>query len=254
MRKLLPWEKNWLTKAGWSSIQIAQLEQTDDERPVEYLTGLALFAGLRLRVTTDVLIPRPETEGLFRLTRELVGRFLEMVPPEHSLTFLDVGTGSGCLAVALAREFTSSTVIATDVSSAALAVARDNAERFQVSERIDLRETNLIEGVDVTGDYFLVANLPYIPTADYEKLESSVKDFEPRGALDGGPDGFRLIHELLAQVVDKPEWPLAVLLEVDPTHTSAKLADFPQFAWEQFPDDNGLGRYLVGIRQRVDRH
>jgi release factor glutamine methyltransferase len=113
--------------------------------------------------------------------------------------FVDVGTGSGCLAICLAREFPDARVIATDVSPAALAIAERNARRLEVGGRIEFVRTSLLDGVSGPAA-LIVSNPPYIPAADIERLAPEVRDWEPRQALDGGPDGLDLIRALLAAV------------------------------------------------------
>jgi release factor glutamine methyltransferase len=156
--------------------------------PVAYLVGRKEFFSLEFEVTRDVLIPRPETETL-------VMACLEAARPEASI--LDVGTGSGILAVTLARQLRHSSVTAIDVSPSALEVAKRNAARHGVAERIRFLQGDLLEPLQ-EGERFdiIVSNPPYISSARLAELEPSVRDFEPRLALDGGPDGLEVLGKI----------------------------------------------------------
>ena len=143
-----------------------------------------------MRVTGNVLTPRPETELL-------VEAALDLVSPHRELSVLDLGTGSGCLAVTLAAELPVSRVTAVDLSPAALEVARDNAIRHEVAARIEFVEADWTEGL-AGGFHLIVSNPPYIPEADVEQLEPEVRDFEPRLALAAGDDGFDAIRVIVA--------------------------------------------------------
>ena len=176
--------------------------------PSAYITGMREFWGLEFEVTPDVLIPRPETELLVEkaiecahsprtpLSSQGEGTGVRTAP--SALRLVDVGTGSGAVAVALAKALPAATVIATDASRGALAVARRNATRHGVEPRISFRHGDLLLPLDCYVD-FIVANLPYVPEADWRGLEPEVKDHEPSLALVGGEDGLDLIRALLHQ-------------------------------------------------------
>jgi release factor glutamine methyltransferase len=156
--------------------------------PVEYLLGGTTFAGHRIALTPDVLIPRPETEILLE-------EAIKLIEPE-GLPVLDAGTGSGILALLLAKKFPQLEIIATDISPAALAVARRNAEG---AGKIRFLESDLMENPSLPERFqMIVANLPYIPTGQIDGLMREVRH-EPRLALDGGADGLDLIRKLIAQ-------------------------------------------------------
>jgi len=155
--------------------------------PVAYIVGRRGFRHLELAVDRRVLIPRPETELLVELALELAPRRL-----------LDVGTGSGAVALAVAAELPECDVVATDTSAAALEVARANAERLGLAGRVELVEGSLPE----RGEFDLVlANLPYVSEAEWGGLEPEVTEWEPREALLAGPDGLDAIRALLAECV-----------------------------------------------------
>jgi release factor glutamine methyltransferase len=158
--------------------------------PVQYIIGEQEFFGLKFRVTPDVLIPRPETE-------HLVEAALERADREAAVCIADVGTGSGAIAVALAHSLPQARVTALDSSTAALAVAQENAESHRVSDRIRFYESDLL--ASVAGERFdmIVSNPPYV--AENEELEPQVRDYEPRSALFAGPDGLDIYRRLIPQ-------------------------------------------------------
>jgi release factor glutamine methyltransferase len=163
--------------------------------PLEYLLGGTTFAGHRVAVTPDVLIPRPETEILLE-------EAVKLIEPE-GLPVLDVGTGSGILALALSRKFPQLEIVAVDISPAALAVARRNGEGVG---KIRFVESDLMEETSLPERWqMIVANLPYIPTGQIEGLMREVRH-EPRLALDGGADGLDLIRRLIAQSAGRTRW------------------------------------------------
>lgn len=163
--------------------------------PLQYLVGSVNFCGLELAVNPAVLIPRPETE----LLAERAWTFLagQAGSPEAPPAALDFGTGSGCLAIALAVHCPEARVWAVDLSPAALEVARANAARHGVEARIHFVPSDGFAALPA-GERFdlIVANPPYIPTAEIARLQPEVRDHEPRAALDGGPDGLAVIRRL----------------------------------------------------------
>jgi release factor glutamine methyltransferase len=185
--------------------------------PTQYLTGKQEFWGLEFEVAPGVLIPRPETEHVVEVALE---RF--SVRRGHSfarntslgaasggaLRIADVGTGSGCLAIALAKEFPEASVVATDISSVALEIARRNAARHSVSSRIDFRRGSLLDSFlpsplapnpsPLSFD-LIVSNPPYIAQSDAAKLQREVREHEPQQALFGGANGAEIYAPLIAQ-------------------------------------------------------
>ncbi len=159
--------------------------------PVAYITGRREFWGLDFEVTPDVLIPRPETELIIEEACRYAAEVRE--PAE----IIDVGTGSGCIGIALAREFPSARVTGTDTSPAALAVARRNAERLQVADRLTFLDCHLL-GTAKRGADLIVSNPPYVPSGDSLDLQPEVGLHEPAPALFGGPDGLDVVRALLA--------------------------------------------------------
>ncbi len=167
--------------------------------PLQYILGTQEFYGLDFMVTPSVLIPRPETEGLVKETLRLLSENGSIGP----LAVADIGTGSGCIPVAVARALPAARLWATDLSSAALEVARLNAVRHGVADRIDFGEGNLfapLRGRGLEGTFTVVlSNPPYIADREFPHLAREVRDFEPRLALAGGVDGLAVHRPLLQQ-------------------------------------------------------
>ena len=165
------------------------VERRLGREPLAYIVGHQEFWGLPFDVSPAVLIPRPETELIVEVALEL---FPE---PESRLTVADVCTGSGCVAVAIAIERPRASIVATDISSVALEVARQNAERHGVARRIDFRCTDLLDGL--AGSFDVIAcNPPYVAEKDRRGLQPEVRH-EPDVALYGGADGFQLVERLV---------------------------------------------------------
>jgi release factor glutamine methyltransferase len=179
-----------------------------DGEPTQHLTGKQEFWSLEFEVTPDVLIPRPETEHVIEVALDrLALRELRTGRPQKTngegFLIADIGTGSGCLAIALAKELPAATIYATDISPAALAVARRNASRHAVEKHIHFLEADLSRSP--TGDAakestfdLIVSNPPYIPRRDANTLAREVRDHEPAIALYGGEEGYELYAGLIA--------------------------------------------------------
>lgn len=192
---LLHTSRTWLTAFG------QELLPTDKQQayerlvarhaagePLAYITGFQPFCNLEISVTPDVLIPRPETE-------ELVDWAAHFFNPAAPLKILDLCTGSGCIALALAAQLPHACVTAVDISPRALQVARHNAERLKLQEKITFIESDLWENVQ--GDFdIILSNPPYIPSGDLPGLMREVQA-EPALALDGGPDGLQLTRQII---------------------------------------------------------
>jgi release factor glutamine methyltransferase len=192
-----------------------QVSPTDAERffaliarrasgePTQHLTGKQEFWGLEFEVTPDVLIPRPETEHLIEVTldrlavRELRAGRKQTLSGE-GLQIADIGTGSGCIAIALAKELPGATIYATDISSAALSVAQRNANRHKMVEMICFLDGNLLDRVSPLLD-LIVSNPPYVGRREAETLMREVRDHEPGIALYGGEEGYELYADLITQ-------------------------------------------------------
>jgi release factor glutamine methyltransferase len=163
--------------------------------PVAYLVGRKEFYSIAFDVSPAVLIPRPESEFV-------VVEFLTLAKGGGPLRAVDVGTGSGCLAIASAHRLPEVRFVAIDISTGALEVARLNAAKHGVMDRIDFRLGNLLEPVAEEAPFdAIISNPPYIASEEISRLEPGVRDFEPWTALDGGPDGLRTVTRLIEQSV-----------------------------------------------------
>ena len=239
-----------------------QSKKKDLIPPIQYQRGCSEFYKLQFFVDERVLIPRPETELL-----------VEKVIRAHPNTVLEIGTGSGCIAISIAKNLAECLVTAVDISSEALAVAHKNAVFHQVSRQIQFLQGDLLNvkiqpspppensslhsvesdhkfekssvqtnsPFQANDNYFLshiqsfdwiVANLPYIPTSRIATLDSSVKDFEPMLALNGGDDGFDLYRKLFCQIVQFCIHPKFFMGEIDITQSKIAMAE----AQKYFPD------------------
>jgi len=171
------------------------VKRRGQREPLQHILGSTSFCGYEIAVNRSVLIPRPETE----LLAEQGWRFLnELSAAGHAeLSALDLGTGSGCLAIALAAKCPGVKIYASDISGEALGVARENAVKNGVAERIEFLEGSAFEAVAVGVRFdLIVSNPPYIPSAEIETLAPEVRDYDPRSALDGGPDGLDFFRRL----------------------------------------------------------
>jgi release factor glutamine methyltransferase len=164
--------------------------------PAQYITGHQEFWGMDLIVNPAVLIPRPETEHVIETVLQLTNGGRASSP---GMRIVDVGTGSGCIALALAKELPEAEVHATDISPAALEVARANAARHQLANTIQFRETNLLHGFEPASFDFVVSNPPYVGESEQDQVQLEVRKFEPRNAVFAGPTGLEVIEHLIPQ-------------------------------------------------------
>jgi release factor glutamine methyltransferase len=220
--------------------QIALARVLQDE-PLAYVVGHREFYDLDLITDRRALIPRPETECLVEFALE---RFNAHPAP----VIADIGTGCGDIAVTLAKHLPRARVIATDLSADAVELARENAQRHGVADRIDFRAGNLLEPVSESPD-LLAANLPYIDDKDWPFLQKTIRGHEPKMAFLGGPDGLELVRALLKdapRVVRPGSW---ILLEIGAYQgedvTAIARRHFPTAQITVLPDYGGLDRLVV---------
>ena len=214
----------------------AMVRRRIQREPIAYILGAKGFRRLDLAVDPRVLIPRPETELLVELALEL-----------EPLSVLDVGTGSGAVALAIADELPAADVVATDTSLDALAVAQANRDRLGLADRVRLADGSLDPG----SFDLIVANLPYVSEDEWSSLAREIREYEPREALVSGPTGLEAIEGLLAAIAAAPEPPTAIGLElgIDQGLTVAELtrrAGFDRI--EIRPDLAGNDRVVVAWR------
>ncbi len=215
--------------------------------PVAYLVGRKEFYSLKFRVTRDVLIPRPDSEFV-------VVEFLRLFKDRPDLRFVDVGTGSGCLTLAPLHVCKTARAIAIDRSPAALDVARGNAVALGLADRVTFIEGNLLDPVKDQGPFdAIVSNPPYIRSDVVPLLAPGVRDYEPHLALDGGPDGLRLVEPLIAQAVPLLKPGGAIVLEIgsDQEHdVRALLEAHPQLALSPTVRDHANHPRVLIARKR----
>ncbi len=230
-----------LTKAQATAFAHLLTRAAADE-PIPYLTGVAPFYGQTFAVSPAVLIPRPETE-------QLVEAAIAWGRGRDALRVADVGTGSGCIAVTLARYLPAAEVVAVDVSAAALAMAQANATRLAPG-RVALVRGDLLAAFGPDLD-LIAANLPYVSRSEWTALPDGVKSYEPALALDGGTDGLDMIRALLPQAAERLRPGGLVLLEIGWRQGAAASAlardAFPAARVELRPDFAGHDR-LVAIQ------
>ncbi|MFH1631421.1 MAG: peptide chain release factor N(5)-glutamine methyltransferase [bacterium] len=216
--------------------------------PIAYIVGEKEFYSRDFKVTSDVLIPRPETEIMIDIAKE-------SVRPDSMI--IDVGTGSGAIAVTLAAE-TGLPLVAADISEGALEVARQNAARHGVEHLISFMQGNLLEpfferNVKISQEQhaLICANLPYIRIARWQFLDPDVRDFEPKNALIGGVDGLEFYRDLMRQIRENRDvFPAEVhiLIEIDPSQELSA----PAMVREYFPSaETEVARDLAGLPRIV---
>ncbi len=206
----------WLLSHPESTLTVQQelmlqraIQQLQDGLPLPYVLGHWEFFGLDFLISPNVLIPRPETELLVEAVLTQV-----RTNPQTHYRILDIGTGSGIIPISLAVHIPQAELVATDISSAALSIAKRNAERQAVNERIQFLEADLLpDDLNLQGFDIICANLPYIPTDTLLTLEVYGK--EPTLALDGGADGLDLIRKLLNKLSEARLENCMVLLEIE---------------------------------------
>jgi release factor glutamine methyltransferase len=213
--------------------------------PTPYIIGRADFYDIELAVAPVAAIPRPETELLVQEALTLAGERPQDIP---RLTMADIGTGCGAIALALATHLPSAQIVATDISSAALALAQRNAEALGLASRVRFLLGDLLDPLDLPVD-ILVANLPYVTSAQWQGLPVEIRCYEPRQALDGGPDGLRIIERLLREAPAFLPSPAALLLEIGYDQGPPVLAlaseVFPKAAIEVRKDLASLDRLVI---------
>jgi release factor glutamine methyltransferase len=213
--------------------------------PVAYLVGYREFYSLEFAVTPDVLIPRPETETLVMQALGLLG-------PLDSPRVLDLGTGSGCIAVTLAKRHKTVQVTAIDASAAAVDIAMENARRHGVAERVDVRRGDLFG--PVAGETFdlIVSNPPYVAADEFASLDPGVRDFEPRAALAGGTDGLDYYRWIAAGAREHLKPGAAILVEIGATQGPAVQELFSAHLepGKTYSDPGGRPRVVAARRPR----
>lgn len=191
-------------------------EKLKSEKPKQYQQGWTEFYKLKFSLTPDVLIPRPETELLVDEVLKIYN--LEFKPSEKQMSVIDIGTGSGNIAIAIAKNAEKVGIVGADISEQALKIAKQNARFHNVdSGKIVFIVNDLYDKFTVAPDV-IITNLPYIPTARLLHIDPMVSEWEPRIALDGGIDGFELYRKLFSQIEQKKLYPKYLIGEIDYSH------------------------------------
>ncbi|UCG14491.1 MAG: peptide chain release factor N(5)-glutamine methyltransferase [Deltaproteobacteria bacterium] len=216
--------------------------------PSQYITGTQEFWSLPLQVSPDVLIPRPETELLVEAVLEFV-RGNNAI--RTNLRILDLGTGSGAIAIALAKEMSTAEIVAIDLSTAALRLARENAHRHKLGGRIHFVRGDLLAGIPVCAEGFnvVVTNPPYVSQTEFQRLPREIRNHEPRHALDGGPDGLAVISCIVKEAPGLLRPSGGLFLEMGAGQSgivSKQVARNKQYRYSYILRDySGLDRVLV---------
>ena len=220
------------------------IKKRADGMPVAYLVGYREFYSLPFHVTPAVLIPRPETETL-------VMEALRLLKPMADPRVLDLCTGSGCVAVTIAKQHKTARVTATDISAEALAVATKNAERHSMTDRVTFLKGDLAAAVAGQTFDVVVSNPPYIAQSELPTLDPGVRNFEPMGALDGGPDGLDFYRRLAADVLALLNPGGTVLVEIGVTQEAAvrELFAAQLEPGKTFKDQTGRPRVVTARRR-----
>ncbi len=220
--------------------------------PVQYTEGFVDFCGIKFAVDSRALIPRFETEFIVKK----VLAWCREHGLERVYQIADIGTGSGVIAIAIAANFPKSKIFATDISTAALALAWHNAKLHNVDEVISFLPGHLLSPIFTSpalnlpnGLDIIAANLPYIASGRIAHLDSSVRDFEPHTALDGGRDGFDIYRQLLDQIACLNQKPQFCIFEIDDNQANLAMEEcrqrFPDALSRVHQDSSQFNRYLT---------
>ena len=255
---------DWQDEADPEAVSafLAYVARRCAREPLQYILGEAEFAGLHLQVDRRVLIPRPETELLVSAALTQIVAMCDRAPSSSRLTVVDLGTGSGAVAIALARALAQQgrllqvRLLATDLSPAALDVARSNAICCGVKGAIEFLQGDALlpAAFDAGSVAGIVANPPYIPESAAAQLQPEVRDFEPASALYGGPDGLDMYRRIVSQAVTRLAKDAFIAFEVGIHQAQAVSglidAAFPGAVVECIPDAQGILRVVVA-RPRI---
>ena len=250
-RHVLGWDRAQLLShyrdaapAAFSERYQPLVDRRSRREPVAMITGTREFWSRDFAVTPNTLVPRPDTELIIEEALRIL--------PDRASTVIDIGTGSGCLAVTLAAERPQDLVVATDISHEALLVARANARRHQVDGRLQFVRTDLASGLRIQAD-LIVSNPPYVPYRDAGSLPIDVSDYEPAMALFGGRDGLAIIERLLLTLTPRLAPHAAFIVEFGDGQEDDVAAAADREGWQVVRmrrDLQGIARTAVLERKR----
>ena len=196
--------------------------------PLQHIVGDTSFRGHSIKCDPRALVPRPETEELVDMAKNLLNGV-------EAPFIVEIGTGTGAIAIACAKEIASSRVLATDISEEALALAKENAEANGLGEELKFAQGDLLDAVkDSAKIDCLIANLPYIPDGEKGKLQPEVDKFDPALALYGGPDGLTLVRKMLSQTEGKLASGAPILLEIGSEQAAMLQSEAANYPWLEF--------------------
>ena len=216
----------------------AVLKRRAAREPLQYITGRQEFYGLDFRVTSDVLIPRPETEII-------VENAIEILKPRKETRFCEIGVGSGCISVSILHNIETASALGLDVSEKALEVAKLNAENHRVFDRLNLKVSDVFDALTAEKFDVIVSNPPYIPQRDIADLQAEVRDFEPLSALTDGAGGLSIIEKIVRGAPEFLNSNGFLLMEIGFGQAAAVKRLFDAKIWrtvEILPDLQGIGR------------
>ena len=221
------------------------VQRAAKHEPVDYLVGYTPFFALELNVSPAVLIPRPSTETI---VEHVLQDIRQRDTGDSPISVADVCTGSGAIAIALAKNIPRSRIVATDISTDALEVARENAARHGMTDRIDFRHGDLLEPLGDERFDYLLSNPPYISDAEWQDVATNIRDYEPALALRAGEDGLDLVRPLINHSQKHVASDGKLLIEIAASQEQAVLDLAGQAGWrsaEVLPDHENLPRVLI---------
>lgn len=215
------------------------LDRRAGREPLQYITGRQEFYGLDFLVTSDVLIPRPETEII-------VEQAIEILRPKDRARFCEIGVGSGCISISILHEIKKARAVGADISEKALQIAAKNAERHEVSRRLDLKISDVFAELENEKFDLIVSNPPYIASEAIENLQLEVRDYEPRAALTDGENGLTIIERIVENAPRFLKSKGFLIVEIGFDQADAALGMFSRrLIWqaiEILPDLQGIPR------------
>jgi len=231
--------------AGEVTHYLDNIDRRANREPYQYIVGMQEFYGLEFVVTRDVLIPRPETEIL-------VEQAIGILSNKPSTTFCEIGVGSGCITVSVLKNVPEARAIAVDISNEALEVARSNAQRHGVENRVEFIRSDVYDSVPAAAFDAVLSNPPYVPETDLESLQAEVRDHEPIVALAGGPNGLEVIERIIKGAPERLVDAGSMLIEIGFNQFQYVNLMLDSDVWRQvefLPDLQGIPRILKAAKR-----